>query len=470
MKKVVILGAGVGGLAAGYFLARTGEFKVIVLEKEPVIGGLCGSFEYNGFILDYGAHKLYSVIPGILDEVINLMGDNLIKHRKKNRLYLKDQLVEYPLQLGNLSKVLGLSAFFELGFGYAVSLFQHMLNRKPARSYEDYMIQRFGRPAYELVFKPLADKVWGKPSQLHPDMARTRVPASDGLEVILKLLRLKKETAETDAEFFYYPRNGFKVFPQKLKEKIKDFGGEVKVGVKVTELIQEKEKVVSVAYHEGDKIKHVPCDLLISSIPFQTLGKMIFTGKDSKFNHVVNSLDFRHLILVYIFIKRNLVFEDQWIFFPEKKYIFSRLFEQKQMNLELGPRDTTALCCDFTCTEDSWKWKASDELLAQKCVNEMVDAGFIKSNQVDKYFVKRVKNFYPRYDLHYDSKLEAVLNRFEKVNNLILTGRIGMYNYNNADHCVDMGKFIADRLIENINYRVIMDELKKRVKDYRIVD
>ncbi len=64
-EKVVVLGAGVGGLAAGYFLARTGKYQVTVLEKENVVGGLCASFEHNGFVLDYGAHKLYSVIPGI---------------------------------------------------------------------------------------------------------------------------------------------------------------------------------------------------------------------------------------------------------------------------------------------------------------------------------------------------------------------------------------------------------------------
>ncbi len=46
-KKVVIFGAGVGGLAAGYFLGRTEQYDI------TVIGGLCGSFVHNGFVLDY---------------------------------------------------------------------------------------------------------------------------------------------------------------------------------------------------------------------------------------------------------------------------------------------------------------------------------------------------------------------------------------------------------------------------------
>ena len=78
-KKVIILGAGVAGLAMGYFLCRRGQYDVTVLEKSPAAGGLCASFQHNGFTLDYGAHKLYSAIPGILDEIRALMGDRLIR-------------------------------------------------------------------------------------------------------------------------------------------------------------------------------------------------------------------------------------------------------------------------------------------------------------------------------------------------------------------------------------------------------
>lgn len=194
-ERVVVLGAGVGGLAAGYFLARTGKYNVTVLEKAPVIGGLSGTFERDNFQLDYGAHKIYSVIPGILDEIKQLMGDRLLELPKKNRLFLRGSLVDYPLRLGNIAKVLGLVTFLRLGFGYGIEIFKGIFNKKPADSYEDYIVRRFGRPTYELVFEPLADKVWGDPANLHPEMARTRVPASSGLEVILKLLGLKKETA-----------------------------------------------------------------------------------------------------------------------------------------------------------------------------------------------------------------------------------------------------------------------------------
>ncbi len=98
---VVVLGGGIAGLAAGYYLARDG-WPVTIVERAPAVGGLCGSFESHGFTLDHGPHKLYSVVPGILDEIRALMGDGLIEHKKKNRIRLLDRFMSYPLSLGNL--------------------------------------------------------------------------------------------------------------------------------------------------------------------------------------------------------------------------------------------------------------------------------------------------------------------------------------------------------------------------------
>jgi protoporphyrinogen oxidase len=469
-EKIIVLGAGIGGLSAGYFLARTGRYDVIVLEKAPLIGGLCASFEHNNFVLDYGAHKIYSVIPGVLDEIEALMGDRLLRVPKKNRLFLQGHLVDYPLKLGNLASVLGLGTFLKIGIGYALELVRGLFKRGEPRSYEEYMISRFGRPAYELVFEPLADKVWGQPAGLHPEMARARVPASGGLEVILKLLGLKKETAETNAEFFFYPRAGFGDFPQAMREYIEDAGGQVLVNADVRELVQQDGKIVAVCGKIAGDVTELPTDYLVSSIPLPVLGNLIFGEADSTFPQVVDALEFRHLVMVYVFVERPLVLEDQWIFFPEREYVFSRIFEQKQMNPELGPPDQTAICCDFTCDEDGWQWQASDETLAEKTIAGLVKAGFIEPDQVQGSMVKRVRNFYPRYDLNYVEKMQTVSRKLQQIKNLLLTGRIGMYNYNNSDHCVDMGRFIAGNLDLGRAPVEIWNELEKRVANYKIVD
>lgn len=469
-EKIVILGAGVGGLAAGYFLTRTGKFDVIVLEKEQVIGGLCASFEHDGFVLDYGAHKLYSVIPGVLDEIRSIMGNRLLELPKKNRLYLEGKLVDYPLRLGNLASALGPGRFLKIGFGYGIEVLKGLVNRQAPRSYEEYIIKRFGRPTYELVFEPLADKVWGDPATLHPEMARTRLPASGGMELILKLLGLKKESAETNAEFFYYPRAGFGDWPAALAEGIRVGGGQVLTGVDVKGAELKDGRIVSVqATHEGSE-KSWNCDYVVSSVPLPLLGRFVFGNSDPEFTRAATGLQFRHLVLVYVFLKRPKVFEDQWIFFPQRNVVFSRLFEQKQMNPELGPPDRTAITADFTAAEGSELWQASDDELARRVVNGLVETSFVKREEVQNHLVVRRKNFYPRYDLEYADKMKFVSDKLRQIPNLLTTGRIGMYNYNNSDHCADMGRFIAEGLAAGEPAPKIWRDLERRVADYKIVD
>jgi protoporphyrinogen oxidase len=469
-KKVIILGGGIAGLAVGYFLSRTNKFSITVLEESSVIGGMCASFQYKGFTLDYGAHKFYSVIPEVLDEIKTLMKDRFIKLPKKNRIYLEGHLLDYPLRLGNLLRVLGIASSLRLGFGYAAALSKGLFDRRQPQSYEEYMIKYFGSSTYKLVFEPLADKVWGDPSGLHPEMAQTRVPSSGGLDVILKLVGLRKDTANTNADFFYYPRLGFGELTKILKEQIEAMGGKIFCNAKITGIAKTNNKIFSVSTSIDGNTGVFPCDYLISSIPLPILSRIIFHNNEQGATRIAETLQFRHLILVYIFVKRPLALKDQWIFFPEREYIFNRIFEQKQMNLELGPNNQTVICCDFTCTRDGWKWKANDKELADKCIEGLAKIGFIKIHEVDSYLVKRVPNFYPRYDLNYTQKIDIVFEKFKEVENLLLTGRIGMYNYNNCDHCIDMAMRITDELLVGRSSAEIIDTLRQRVKNYRIVD
>ena len=57
MKKAVVIGAGVGGLTAGIYLARNG-YRVTIHEKNPFAGGRCGQLITDGHRFDTGATLL----------------------------------------------------------------------------------------------------------------------------------------------------------------------------------------------------------------------------------------------------------------------------------------------------------------------------------------------------------------------------------------------------------------------------
>lgn len=72
--RVVVIGAGPGGLAAALLLARAGV-QVEVVERLPRVGGRCSSIEIAGFRFDLG--PTFFLYPGVLARIFRLIGRDL---------------------------------------------------------------------------------------------------------------------------------------------------------------------------------------------------------------------------------------------------------------------------------------------------------------------------------------------------------------------------------------------------------
>ena len=73
-KRVLIIGAGPGGLAAAMLLARSG-LQVTVLERSSTVGGRTSSIHGNGFRFDLG--PTFFLYPRVLAEIFQAVGRDL---------------------------------------------------------------------------------------------------------------------------------------------------------------------------------------------------------------------------------------------------------------------------------------------------------------------------------------------------------------------------------------------------------
>ncbi|PRA80843.1 phytoene desaturase family protein [Microbacterium sp. MYb66] len=71
MSRVVVIGAGVAGLATAGLLARDGH-EVVVLEKNERVGGRAGTIERDGFRFDSGPS--WYLMPEVFDHFFAMMG------------------------------------------------------------------------------------------------------------------------------------------------------------------------------------------------------------------------------------------------------------------------------------------------------------------------------------------------------------------------------------------------------------
>ncbi|MEZ4703663.1 MAG: NAD(P)-binding protein [Bdellovibrionota bacterium] len=76
-KKILIIGAGPGGLAAAMLLAKRG-FDVEVFEKKAVVGGRNACLEEKGYRFDMGPTFLQ--MKFLLDQVFDEAGTQSDKH------------------------------------------------------------------------------------------------------------------------------------------------------------------------------------------------------------------------------------------------------------------------------------------------------------------------------------------------------------------------------------------------------
>ncbi|HET6968596.1 MAG TPA: FAD-dependent oxidoreductase, partial [Ornithinibacter sp.] len=85
--RVVVIGAGLSGLAAACHLAGAGH-DVTVLEREPIVGGRAGMLRLGDFRLDTG--PVVMTMPELLHDPIRAVGgdpDRLISMRRLDPAY-----------------------------------------------------------------------------------------------------------------------------------------------------------------------------------------------------------------------------------------------------------------------------------------------------------------------------------------------------------------------------------------------
>ena len=311
---------------------------------------------------------------------------------------------------------------------------------------------------YNLSFRDYAWKVWNSdPKDLDKELAKRRVAVSGIFELIKSVLF--KKNKNISAEYFYYPEKGMKQLFDILVKKIKENNGKIIMNTKINEIKIKDKKIEAVKF---GKIKIKP-DYIISTIPLDSLSKVIKQDNNKQLRRLglFDNLDYQKLNIIYFILNKPKALNDCWVFFPEKKFIFQRVSEQKAFSPLTSPKDKTALMVETT--------REINENLIKEIIAQLEKANILKNGEIKEYFVKTIEKAYPVYKKGFLENLEGMEKFFESVENFYLLGRQGLFNYNNMDQCWDMGMKIAEQ-IKNKKSKEDWQKTKIYFDGYRIVD
>ena len=63
------------------------------------------------------------------------------------------------------------------------------------------------------------------------------------------------------------------------------------------------------------------------------------------------------------------------------------------------------------------------------------------------YDILKVKNGYPIYDIDYEIRMDKITKYIKNFDNLLITGRQGLFKYVDIDVAMEMGIAVADHIL-----------------------
>lgn len=462
----VILGAGPTGLSTAWRLGQHG-WKVIVIEKEKELGGHGRTSTINGYNVDDGPHKLYPQVPCAKPFIEHFVGDDLLTTSKKSTIYLCGQYIPYPFGLGDLFKGLGIKTGVLCGLSYILSKAKQIIKGN-VKTYTDFAVAQYGSYAHKLVFRHIAEKLWGDPNFLHVQLAKTRIIAPNIIELVLGLLLGTRNKPKLSADEFYYPKHGLRQLWEAVAREIEMNGGTILRNARPS-IITENKNGYIIEYTNSNGNNEIHCDVTISTIPLKTTLEIMRPLPPKDVIEAAKQLKLSSLLILYVVVKTPRLLPVNWIFFPELNYHFGRLSEQKGFSEAMVPADRTVLMVEIPLARVVIREMDRGKLISET-IAQLREVGIIKpEHSIIEVFTSNDASIYPIYDLDYLDRLQTLLSWSDNKPNFYLNGRLGLFCYNNMDHSMEMGLTLADYIARGETLEK-WQKIREKFYEYKIVD
>jgi protoporphyrinogen oxidase len=442
-ETAAVLGAGITGLTAAYFLQQYG-YSPLVIERDNQVGGLAKTVNYNGFRFDLGGHRFLTSNADLERFVKNLLNHRYLVVNRTSNIYLNNRYIKYPLQPWN--------AFRHVGYRQSLTFLSDYIlqkcksNRDNVRSLEEWVVQRFGRSLYEVFFKGYSEKVWGLDcTQIDSDWIAQRIQNLNLAKAIKSAIskRTSKHYA-TLTDKFLYPTDGIGSITDNLRTRID--ASNVKLEAEVQRISHNNHRITSIDYvQQGRRYRTAP-EHIISTIPLSVMVKRLDPQPPTHIVGAANKLRSRDLVLVTLMVNRPQVSNDSWVYFPEKEVPFGRIHEPRNWSERMAPKGKTAVVTEHFCFRGDTTWSASNEQLVQRTVDSLCKLGFIQPDELIDAVVLRIANAYPLFEIGYREHCETVCGYLSQFENLNLAGRTGAFRYYNMDHAMLSGIEAVEQL------------------------
>lgn len=443
MTRFVILGGGWAGLLAAREISKNiPDAEITVLEKSRYEerGGLLRTEYIRGHPFDIGGpHILFSRNKDVLANIVEILGNNSRKIRRRSFIRIKGQVIPYPFENGMYKLPKQVRA--KIG-GEIISniLNFHDPEAKQPTNFLEWIRSSFGEEMTDLYMKPYNEKIWKRNlAEMDSDWVYSpgRLPLPSIGEIVKSVAGIREEGYKEQSYFYYPKKGGIQALYDSLLSSVRGMSNVTVIfNTGVRDLKRNGENWIVNSEFSAD--------VVVNTLPLPYLLEISQIGYNLK--DAGTHLDYNTVVTVGLVLSRKTPGELS-VYVPDKSIIFHRY--SWSSFLEKSPRDDeSSVLAEITVPMGKTPMKSEDYV--QLAIDGFKRLGVIgNTNEVIETGVWYNEYGYPVYDKGHSQFRELILRTLED-NNVFSVGRWGSWHYWNTDKVYEAVQKTVEKLSKKV--------------------
>ena len=425
MEKVHILGGGPAGLAAAYF-AKIKKIPFSIYEAKSSVGGNCRTLVFDDCNFDTGAHRFHNKNKIATSAIKSLIDNDLISVNAPSKIYWNSTMTPFPLDPKSF-----ISDFHIVDKVKIISenIFNIFLSQKPDLSFKEAAYRKYGKTISEKFLINYTEKLWGVSANiLHNEVTGDRFKNLTPLTLIKSLFNQRESNSKHLEGSFLYPKNGYGQIFESIENVISN---KIMYNYRIKKIHTKNNSIDQVSFSNGERVK---TEKAISTLPLNYFIHILEPSAPEDIITMANSLKFRNLRLAIFTLNCDSFSKNASIYFPEKKFPFTRLYEPKNRSISMAPKGKTCIVievpykdCDKIgeIDDDEFLMSIQNHLSSNNIINRSL---FLESKSVV------MPNAYPVITKESKINTKKIYKYLKSFKNLKMIGRNAQFKYLHTHH------------------------------------
>lgn len=422
-EKIIILGAGVAGLAAAECLNQE-NLMASVYEQEKTYGGLCNSFLIKGFTFDTFAHisfdpntekwleertPYYTHMP----EALNFDNGRWIRHPVQNNLYT-------------------------LPVDERVELIKGFINRDSKmvpENYAQWLQKIYGKCFAEKYPYRYTRKYWTvDPERLEMNWAKGRLYEPDIEEVLFGAMTESTPGVHYSKEAHYPKKGGFKAFLKPMAEN-----SHIVYNKRAKEIDMEEKMIF---FYDGSIENY---DRLITTIPLPELCSMIRRVPDY-IKKAANKLEYTSGVMVSLGFNRPDISPALWYYIYDEDIFPARVYSPDWKSKNNVPEGYSAIQAEIYYSAYH-PLKEPLEIVLEKSINQLLKLGLFQEKEIilKDIRMKKYANIMFTPEI-YEARKQ--IHQYLDTKGVFYAGRFGEWDYLWVGQSLLSGRIAAEKCMK----------------------